>query len=337
MRQKTIAVLALVGMWWWRRGGDASLEAGYPIQAAVIPSGFAALVGPRDVHDGVRVVTVDRNGEQRDQTALRIAGDVRIVGTGQGPAIGWREGKQIKLSLLDRDGRPVQASTWGKNATRLCEGVASNEYRFGVGWLESDDRVWFVHGPASTLVADAEPEALVAGEVDADLAPAWCGIASAERNVVLLWRESGRLVMNFCGTKACADRIAKTPIDRNDALLGFGCIHDSCLFATRDKRGAVNLTQVSSKGRSSTRALPHVAADSRVSIIGAGGRAYALAFKSTTGDGELQRFSTDGALIDIGSIERPDDAPVVTWAAEKLLAVYAQYQSDHTQIFDVAR
>src|SRR5206468_13126703 len=133
----------------------------------------------RDVHDSWRVLDVSRDGEIDEHRALRVDSEVRLVGTQRGPTVGWIEGKHLRLATLDRDGSPENPSTSGKSARQLCDGAASNEQRFGIGWLESDGRVWFVHGGLGQLGSAPEATEVAArGE--------WCGIASAERQVVIL-------------------------------------------------------------------------------------------------------------------------------------------------------
>lgn len=325
-------VLALAGIWWLRRGGEAPPPDSARVQAGVLGDGFTTLVGPRDVHDSRRIVELDRDGKTQEYKALRVDGDVRVVGTREGTAVGWREGRNIKLATLDVDGRPDHVSTWGKKATQLCEGTASNEYRFAVGWLESDGRVWIVHGPLGRL-ADASTMAtgpeVVKGE--------WCGIASAERNVVLLWRDNGRLYMNFCGPKDCGGRVVGLPIERTETLLGFGCIANSCLFATRDKRGATRLLRVTEQGRALAVPLELARADTAFSIVGAGGRAFAISYIAKDGRPTIQRITVDGEITSVWHFEGADEAPTLAWADEKLLVVLTRWQSESFHVLDAPR
>lgn len=70
-----------------------------------------------------------------------------FTSTRVGAAVAWHEGAKLRLARLAADGQLVESSTWGKSVQRLCEGVASNDAMFGVGWLEADGKVWVVHGP----------------------------------------------------------------------------------------------------------------------------------------------------------------------------------------------
>ena len=327
MKRRTLVVLAVVGAWWWRRNGDARPPVQQPVMAAVTPGGFAALVGPRDVHDSWRVVEVTRGGETEGQRALRVDGEVRLVGTSQGPAVGWLDGGRLKLATLDEDGRPENVTTWGKRARQLCEGAASNAQRFGIGWLEADGRVWFVHGPLGRLAS--APEA-----TEVATAGTWCGIASAQHNVVLLWREGARLVMNFCGAKSCAN-VINVPLDRGDALLGFGCVGDSCLFAARDKRGVAKLVRVTTKGRAIARTVDDAAADTAISVVGAGSRAFAIAYVASDKRTTIRRVGVDGDFTQVYHLEPADFAPAIAWAADKLVVVLTRYRADWTYALDL--
>src|SRR5687768_3197492 len=223
MRKRWFLALAVVGGMWWMRG-DEPARAPDRVQVGVLKNGFTVLANRQ-------ILEVDRSGAKQHAMRLQLDGDVRVVGTRAGTAVAWQDGKKIKLATLDSDGKPDEVSTWGKKATRLCDGAASNEHRFGVGWLEADGRVWFVHGPLAQA-AFAAPVATKA---------TWCGIASAEHNLALVMRDGSKYLLNFCSRKECSGLVAKVPIDPSATLLDFGCVRDSCLFATRDKEGTTRL------------------------------------------------------------------------------------------------
>src|SRR6188508_3866929 len=130
MRKRWIAVVGLVGIWWWQRGGDEPAAHPHRPQAAVLSDGFAMLAGKQ-------VVEFDRAGNKQHEMTLRLDKDVRFVGTRAGSAVGFQDGKKFKLAVLDSNGNTDDASTWGKNVKQLCYGAATNEHRFGIGWLES--------------------------------------------------------------------------------------------------------------------------------------------------------------------------------------------------------
>ena len=327
MRMRTIAGLILVaGILWLRRGDDGAPAHPHRLQAAVLSDGFAVLIGPRDVHDSRRVIELDRDGAKQDEMPLRLEREVRLVGTRSGAAVGWQDGKKLKFGSLDSDGNPDDISTWGKNVRQLCDGAASNEHRFAVGWLESDGRVWFVHGPMARIAA---LDAIVA---DAGPAKAtWCGIASAEQNVALLWREGSRLLMNFCTRKRCTDIVVKVPVGSNDALLGYGCVRDSCLFATRDKHGTTKLLRVTAEGRAIVRTLENATTETPVSIVGAGTRAFAIAYMAKDGLATINRVTVDGAFANVWHFENTRHVPTLAWAGDRLLCAL---QSEHAGYAD---
>ena len=271
----------------------------------MLSDGFALLA---DKH----VVEFDREGNKQHEMPLRLdRGNVRFVGTRAGTAVGWQDGKRMKLAILDADGNTNDDSTWGKNVKDLCDGVATNEHRFGIGWLESDGKVWFVHGPMDRMAGD------VMEDVDAPAKASWCGIASAEQNVALIFREGSRILMNFCTKKKCTSLVTKVPIDTKDTLLGFGCVRDSCLFATRDKHGTTKLHRVTEGGRSISKALEHARPDSPVSIVGAGDRAFAIAYVSTDNNATIQRVAVDGTFTNVWHFDG-EPAPSLAWSGGKL-------------------
>ena len=304
MRKRWIAVFGVVGLWWW--WGDEPASHPHRPQAAVLADGFAVLA---DKH----VAEYDREGNKQHEMALRLErGNVRFVGTRAGAAVGWQDGKKLKLAVLDSDGNTTDDSTWGKNVKQLCDGAATNEHRFGVGWLEGDGGVWFVHGPMNRLAAE------VIDRVELPTTKAtWCSIASAEQNIALLWREGARILMNFCTKKECTGLVVKVPIDVKDTFLGYGCVRDACLFATRDKHGTTKLHRVPEKGRTLVKALEHARPDSQVSIVGAGTRAFAIAYVSTDGNATIQRVATDGGLTNVWHFNA-EVVPSLAWANDKL-------------------
>ena len=299
--------LAVVGGIWWLRGDEEKRAHPHPrVQIGVLADGFTMLAKKH-------VIELDREGAKQHEMPLRVDGDVRIVGTRAGTALGWQDGKKLKLATLDTDGKPDEVTTWGKKVVRLCDGAASNEVRFGVGWLESDGRVWFVHGPLARIAGEVTTSFELPVKAD------WCGIASAEQNVALLWREGSRLVLNFCGRKECSGLVTKVPIDTKDTLLGYGCVRDSCLFATRDKQGTTKLHRVTEKGRAIVKTLEHAMPDSPVAVVGAGTRAFAIAYVATDGRATIQRFTVDGSFSNVWHFDAVKQAPSLAWADGNLL------------------
>ena len=307
MRKRWVAVLAVViGGWWMRH--DQPSPPPQRAHVAVLADGFAVLAGKR-------VVTYDRAGGKRREATLRLdRTDARFVGTRGGAAAGWQDGRKVKVASVGDDGNVGDASAWGKNVRGLCDGAATNEHRFGIGWLESDGRVWVVHGPMESLAAEQlEP---------VDIAPmakaSWCGVASAEQHLVLLWRDGSRLMMNFCTKKGCSSLVVQVPIDPGARLLGYGCVRDSCLFATRDQHGTTRLHRVTDRRNTLIKTLDHATADTAVSIVGAGTGAFAIAYVAKHGRVAVQRITVDGALSSVTELAATQ-VPSLAWADGRLL------------------
>ncbi len=314
MRKRTIAgLLLIVGIWWLRRGDEPRAAA--TLQTAVLADGFALLANKH-------VVEVDREGNKQHEMKLQLDDEVRFVGTRAGAAVGWKDGKKLALAVLDSDGKTDEVTHWGKSMKQMCDGAATNEYRFGIGWIENDGKVWFVHGPMDRMAG----ETIAATSVESMTKPTWCGLASAEENVALVWREGARTLMNFCNRKQCTSLVVKVPIDPKDTLLGYGCVKDSCLFATRDKHGTTKLHRVTEKGRTIVKALEHVRPDSGVNVVGAGTRAFAISYVSTDNNATLQRVGVDGALSNVWHLDT-DHVPSITWAADKLFVALPSHDA----------
>jgi hypothetical protein len=327
MRKAIVVGLVILGAWWWRRGGGEAV-APARAQIGVLADGFAALVKPRDVHDSRRVIELDRDAVVHNVMPLRHDGDVRLVGMSPGVAIGWQDGRKIKLGILDADGTPDRVSSWGNKVVRMCDGAASNEHRFAVGWLESDGRAWIVHGPVSRL-ADG---ALDTTEIDVAKVT-WCGVASAERNVALFVRDGDRLYMNMCNEKKCSSQAPRVPLDKRDTLLGYGCVANACLFAARDASGNAKLYRVDERGRAIVRPLADAAAETAIAVVGAGHRAFAIGYVAKDGRATVQRVTVAGSITNARTFDGAD-APSLAWAADKL---YVVLQSEHIYALDLPR
>jgi hypothetical protein len=290
-----LAVMALVV---WKRHHHASTG----IQAAVIPGGFAV------AHDR-RMLELDAQGSLRREVALGQADDVRVVGTRVGPAAVWLAGRKIHFALVD-DG--AESQIFGKSARQLCDGVASNDARFGVAWLESDGRVWMIHGPMGAHVADAD-------EVEQTATPSWCGIAAADDQIALVWRDRDRLYIDMCSAKRCNSTPYMVGLDAKLPLLGIGCVHDTCLVATRDAAGTARVALVARNKARWTKPLATTAATA--SVIGAGDRAFAVALAGHEG-AEVIRFDRDGNSASIWRDPAATSVPALAWSGGRLLVAY---------------
>jgi len=299
-RSTWLWVVLAVAVVYWRRGDDGPAP-NARVQVGVLPRGFVAL-------SGGRIVELDRDGNKQHDMPLRLDADVRLIGTSFGTVVGWQAGKQVRLGLLDNDGNIEEESAWGKKVVRLCDGAATNERRYGIGWLESDGRMWFVHG---NMAAADGPVFEVAAKAT------WCGIASADEDIALMWRDGKKLLLNFCGAKQCRGYASRVPLPAGANLIGFGCARDACTFATRDGKG-VRLHRVNDNGRATGVALDDATPSTVVSVVGAGARAFAVAYVSDAG-ATIRRMTFDGKLTGVWHFDGETQAPTLSWADGRLL------------------
>jgi hypothetical protein len=303
-----ILVVAVLGTWWWL-ADDVVVATDRHEQAAVLRDGFAWRIDRR-----VRVL--DRKGGARAEHALERGGDLRVVGTRSGPVAAWLDQGTIRLVDV-KTGKTVSA--WGKAARRLCEGVATNDERFAVGWLEDDGQLWFVHGdtrPTSDLAGMPETSAL--WDASAVAPHDWCGIASAGDRIALLWRDRNRLFINTCTRKKCASLPAAVALEPNATLVGFGCVKRSCMLAIREK-GAVRFSFITESGGTKwSKPLPKTARD--ISIVGVGKASFALAYASDDG-AEVLRAEKNGKTSRVWHAAN-GGAPVIAWSLGQLLVAH---------------
>jgi hypothetical protein len=210
-------------------------------QAAVLADGFAAI----DARG--RIAVLDDEAARRREIALTGApAGARVVGLAGHVGLVWRDGKRVAVAAVDDDGRLEGTARFGKRVATMCEGVATNDHKFGVAWFEADGSVWFVHGPTSPQRAAATAtEATTKATTEAPLAaPAkadFCAIASAEDRIALLFTEGRRTTLALCG-RQCTPRRIELP--KKSAVLGLGCSRGGCAIATRGAGGAAHLTWV---------------------------------------------------------------------------------------------
>ncbi len=308
--RRILVVVVLLGAWWWLRDDDRARDAG-DNQAAVLRDGFA-------VRTGKTVVEFDRKGTKSKQYTLAHDGDARVFGMPSGTAAAWIEAKKIRL---------VRASTgkslavFGKSARMLCEGLATNDERHAVGWLEADGGIWFVHGDTKrkrTAELDAEALELDVMQVDATAdRKNWCGVASAADLIALFWRDSDRLFIQTCTRKKCAGLAGAVAFKREDNLLGFGCVRDACLLAARDKAGKTRLQLVTESG-STKWTKPLDTTKLEVSIVGAGPDSFAVGYSSDRGS-DVLRVDRKGTMTSIWNGAAASGAPSLAWSNNKLL------------------
>jgi len=314
------------------RGPAAGPAAVGGLRAAVLRDGFAVHRAGSNRH---RLLELDRGGASRRAYTIERPGELRAVGTQGGLAVAWQDGHKVELRLAGDD---KQSSTWGNSVRQLCEGAASSDARFAVGWLEADDSVWIVHGPVGAAPRrsddDDTDDAVPAGEdgatVAALAAPAsaahneWCGVASAEQNVAMLWRSGDRLSILMCTKKRCGALPGTFKLPREVSLIGLGCVRDACLLATRAPSGAAHVSYVTSSGRRKW-TQPLAASSPTVSIIGYGDRALAVGYAGPDG-AEVLRFDAAGASTPLWRDPASHGAPALAWSSGRMLV--AHYHGD---------
>jgi hypothetical protein len=143
-RHPLVTVCAIAGAWWWWWPSSPAPAAPSRPQAAVIDDGFAAIDSTN------HVIELDRDGERRHELTIRDVSNPRLVGFASGLGAVWRDGKKVVAASVDSDGKLGKPTRFGKNVQMMCEGTASNEHQFGVGWTEPDGAVWIVFGPTSS-------------------------------------------------------------------------------------------------------------------------------------------------------------------------------------------
>lgn len=311
-RARTLMFVGLLGFATWRACRSSAPEAPPAstgvLHTAVLRDGFAVMESDGDRH----VVEVDGEGKLRNRRAVPVGNEARVFGTPQGVAVGWHAGKQIKLALVTGDGKLGEPSVWGRNATMMCDGVASNDQRFGVGWLESDGRVWVVSGPmTSTVTAVSAPEQLARSE--------WCGITSAGDHIALLWREGSKTFINLCSKKECSGLVAPLPLDPRHELLAFGCTRESCLLAFRDQQSNTHVGQMGVTGKKWwSKPLTEAAQSTEVTIAPVGKKSMAVGFVAKEGATVLRIANKNGAMERLWADPSSTEVPSVAWSKDRL-------------------
>jgi hypothetical protein len=311
-----LGLLLLAWLAWWRCGGErspAQTPGDRGLQAAVLKDGFAVTYTG---DAGRRVVELDAQGQRRREVALPMLDELRLVGTSIGSVVAWQHDKKLHLAHIDD---LDEVNTFGHQVRQLCEGAASNAQRFGVGWLEVDDTVWVLHGPAAEA-ADEEPAEPIA--LGALARNEWCGVASAEQNIALMWRNADRMSIVMCSKRACSNLPASFTLDRRLPILGVGCLRNACLLATRDESGRPRLSLVMTTGRGKWN--QPVAASGAVSIVAAGDRAFAVGYAGPDG-AQVIRLDRDGKATALWR-DPAAGAPALAWSAGRLLI--ARFRGD---------
>jgi hypothetical protein len=307
----------LVALVWSRGGGGVSSPHTGELQVGVLRDGFVLAHGEPAER---RVVELDVEGSVRRALPWQHRGDHRVVGTSAGAAAGWLEDGKLRLALVEDND---DLGTWGKAARQLCDGVANNDARFAVSWLEADDSVWFVHGPVAAAASATGAGAPVLSRLEVARTH-WCGVASAQDNVALFWRSADRLQFAMCSRKRCSALPASFALDRKVPLLGFGCLRNACLIALPHAAGEVRLALLTESSRTRwTR--PWKTPSSTISIIGVGDRAFAIGHATDNG-AEVVRIDSDGQVTSLWRDPAATTTPALAWSSGRLLI--ARYRGD---------
>nr|HEX4317046.1 hypothetical protein [Kofleriaceae bacterium] len=275
-------------------------------QLAVLPTGFTAAARRGRQF---QIYELAASGAHLDEYAVTANADARVVGSPGGPLIAQISRGRFEL-LHARSGELVASFA---NASRMCDTpAASNDVRYGVAYLASDDNnVHVVHGETSRP-ATASDDELAA---PARRPKSWCGVASAGRDLVLLWRTGDRLYFNACNDRSCRGPVTSIRLPASDKLLGAGCTERAgCLIATRDGgTGAQQLVLVTPAGGVKWRHPLDARADT-ISIVGAGDRAFAVG-----APGSAFGIDRDGTLMPLWT---GDAEPVVAASRGRVLVAH---------------
>lgn len=290
------------------------------LQVATLRDGFVIAEQHGDVH---HVREVERSGSLRHAIEVaQRASAARVVGARNGTVFAWLAGKKLRLALVGDDGRLGAPSTWGRSATQLCDGVATGDHRFGVGWLERDGRVWFVHGPTGAALATAVPATEVpASGAEATARISWCGIAAADDHIALFWREGTRVFLNMCSEKGCSALITRVPLHADHELIAYGCVRDECAAAFRKPDGSTHLGWFDLRGKVAWSRPLAAAAGSRIAMATAGPRAIAVSYVGAHG-AEVVRVTRAGAFHRVWSEPAAHEAPALAWSRDRLLVAH---------------
>lgn len=281
---------------WFRHGSAPHAHEQAPLQAAVLTDGFA--VARANV-----VRELDRQGRIRAEYRVPRDRQVRVVGTRVGVAAAWLDNARLELALL----KTGESKGWGKSASVLCDGAASNDSRFAVAWREDSGGLWFVHGPMSA----ADVPTILATDAQ------WCGVASAGDRIALFWRDRGRLLFNTCTPVKCSPLPASVALAPSTEVVGFGCLANACLLAARASNGSTELLYATESGAVKWR-KPLGSIDGRVEIIGIAGNAFAVGVP-----GRVVHYDRRGRSKDLWT---GHGTPALAWSRGLLLVAHANGQ-----------
>lgn len=291
-RRPLVTLGVAAGLWWlWP---DAEAPAPPPaarVQAAVLADGFAVIDGRG------RITELDEDAERRREIAVKAApAGARVFGIAGGAGLAWRDGKRVAFAFVGEDGDLEDTVRFGKRVSSMCDGVATNDHRFGVAWAEADGQISFVHGPTARggkAAAAALEAAPLAGPAKAD----FCAIASAHEHLAILFTEGSRTQVTMCSRRDCGVPW-RLELPKKSAVLGFGCARSGCVVATRGEGGVTQATWVAARGKAQwTKPLPHASPDTQVALVGTDTQ-VAIAY-ATANEPVVVTASAGGALATV--------------------------------------
>jgi hypothetical protein len=325
-----VAVAGLTLYWCIRDTTPARPRVTLAPHVAVRDDGFVSIdgAGPR------RVVELDADGGVARQVRVDLPAQSRAIGGPGGTGLVWLDGGKVATAGLRTDGALGPKRHWGKQALHLCDGIASNDARWGVGWKERDKSTWFVYGPTHGRRAAADE--LLEPQKIADDAT-WCALASAGDDIVLFWRESGdRVFMNFCGKRCGSIAPPIPPSLARATILAIGCRKDGCGFVTRTGP-TVRLSWIDRRGQPKWQQVLDAGYDTAAALIGAGDRALALAYLDHDGHAVVARVDAKGALTRLGRSPGPAPAPALAWSRDRLLIAGVEDGALRTEVVALPR
>ena len=308
-----------------------------PLQAAVLGDGFAVMELAGDRH----VVELDRNGTRRRRSAIPTVTDTRAVGMSVGAGVVWLQGKKVHVAKIEGDGKLGRSESFGSSVRQLCTGLASNDQRWAVGWLEErDDRFWFVHGPTSRSNATqtgAAPE-LMAMTVPTTARMNWCAVTSASDYVALLYRIEAKTFVLMCSKKECGGVQTRAPIDPRDEVMDVACQKEGCLFALRTREGVAHLIAFNLRGKTTwTKKLPYATRDTTVRLAAAGDRAYIASLDTEEGPVVERILSKTGSFARAWHGAPDLTTPAITWSQDHAMIAYWVGDALGTDVFAMPR
>lgn len=297
-----------------RPAGSADRE----LAAAVTRDGFALLEGAaNDRH----VVEVDRDGGGARRRAIAVlAPDARMVGTVQGVAMGWQNADKFEFARVVGDGELGEVRRYGKRVVGLCDGVATNEQRWGIAWSERDGGLMMLHGPTARQSLEAVDEPI---EVATTAPVSWCAVRSAGPRIAFVWRDQRkRGFIQYCSAKSCEGTIVRLPVSPQHSIEGIACNARACVLVLRDDRGAAVLGWMTDKGKAVwSKPLGDVTPESRFSLAAVGANGFAIGYVSREG-ATVTRVIESGSMVRAWADPYAHSAPAIAWATGRLFVAH---------------